>query len=188
MPAWTFRPGNPFRVPDQTIVYPLLNAKDVSQPALPWHALDGCSVALGDIPPHTHSMIHVHPIVSQAIFVLAGDLNIRVKAVEDAAPRDVALWSLEGVLLSPGTFLQLRNDSASRVKVAYLVSPPYAFEPGEDPAKPVFDDAVTAGRSWDDLASSGWKIPGLKSLKDFTTRRKSCLDRLEKASNGRNAS
>ena len=145
----------PFRVPDGTWVSPFLNAKD-SQSDLPFHLLDGFSLAAGVIDPTSRSKIHVMPFVTQVTFVRSGNLAVRMKGPDDAEPYILRLAAAQAALTEPGVFFQLINESSEPCEVLYIVSPAYVFEMSADGAV-MYDDAVVPDEGWEDLAAADWR-------------------------------
>ena len=145
-----FKPRGFFTVPDKTEVSPFLNATDTMQEDVPWGALGDISIAAGRIKAGVHSSVHVHPVVTQVTYVVAGNLTVRMQATADAGYYDLILKSGQAVITEPGTAFQLRNDSGATVRVLYIVSPPYVFEMKGD--KVVYDDAVVVAEKWEGFA------------------------------------
>ena len=147
------------RVPDGTLVYPFLNPKDRTS-GLPWDLMDGFSIAAGDIAPGQSSKIHLMPVTSQVTFVLEGELDVRMKEPDGAAPYSVKLTRHQAVLTKPFVFLQLVNRSDRTCRVLYLVSPPYLFS--TDSAGSVeYDDSLTFDEDWAELERANWRPEGL---------------------------
>ena len=84
-----FQPLGYFTIPDGTDVSPFLNATDVQQPDVPWDALGEVSIAAGRISPNVRSWIHVHYVVTQVTYLLAGTLTVRMKDASAAEPHDL---------------------------------------------------------------------------------------------------
>ena len=167
-----------FKVPDGTVVYPFLNAKD-STSGLPPDLLDGFSIAAGDIGPYTASKIHVMPHVTQVTFVICGDLQIIMKdpRVDEAYQCD--LGTQQAVLTQPGTFFQLVNSTAVLARVLYIVSPAYVFE--MDSNKNVqYDDAIVLQESWDELSRLNWNPPNLRDSLHSREARHVASDRIQR--------
>ncbi len=190
---------NFFKVPDGTRVNPFLNPKDIMS-GLPWDILDGLSIAAGYIEPGTVSEIHVHPFISQVTVLISGSLAIHMK---DPGNMDVPYivqlrlptptgkpgFTIAASLASPGTFFQLDNSRGSEpVRVLYLNTPSYIFEPGETAdAPPIYDDAVTVGSDWKRLAHCNWNPPELSDAARSYAARRNALQRLAKRSRSKDS-
>jgi hypothetical protein len=163
-----------FLVPDGTLVNPFLSSKD-STSGLPWDLLDEVSIAAGVIIPGKVSKIHVHPYITQITLLISGELKIHMKDPGTTDPRyvidlkrpksssDAFGFTTAATLAKPGTFFQLDNSSGKKpAKVLYITSPSYIFEPGETTdAQPIYDDAITVGDDWEELANQNWNPPVL---------------------------
>lgn len=172
-----FQPRGYFTVADGTDVSPFLNATDVTQDDIPWGSLGEMSIASGRVSARMHSWVHVHPAVTQVIYLVAGTLTVRLKDPLSAGPYDVALKPGQAAVSRPGTLCQLRNDSEVPAEVLYIVSPSYVFE--IDDGQVVHDDAILAARNWDDLAASNYEVPALKvSQYEARARRAEAMRRL----------
>ncbi len=123
-----FEPRGFFTVPDGTDVSPFLNATDMNQTDLPLGALGEMSIAAGRVRPKVHSAVHMHPVVTQVTYVLAGELTVRMKDRGMAAFYDVPLKAGQAVVTRPETLFQLRNDCNAVAEVLYIASPSYVFE------------------------------------------------------------
>ena len=166
-----------FRVPDLTDVSPFLNATDVMQEDVPWDALGDMGIAAGRIGPGVHSVIHVHPVVTQVTYVTDGMLTVRMREAASQAPYDLSLSRGQAVVTRPGTLFQLRNDSDAPADVLYIVSPSYVFEKEGDDIR--YDDAVLMTKSWDNPAITGFDVAAFRNLVDRTqTARADALRRL----------
>ena len=129
-----FAMGEPFRVPDGTLVSRF------------FHRLDDFSIAGGTIEPGTTSRIHVMPFVTQLTFLRSGELQVRMKSSRDPAPYTLALRPGEAALTERGTFFQLVNSTQKTCEVLYIVSPAYVFE------RDGYNDAVLV-EDWQQAAS-----------------------------------
>jgi hypothetical protein len=145
-------------VPDGTQVSAFLNATDVTH-NLPPGLLGEMSIAAGRIGPRVHSRVHVLPVATQVTYVVAGRLNVRMKA-RKGRPYDLKLKANQAVVLEPGTLFQLRNDSRRIAEVLYLVSPSYVFE--KEGKKVRYDDARIVSRTWEELEACQYDVPALK--------------------------
>jgi mannose-6-phosphate isomerase-like protein (cupin superfamily) len=132
-----------------------LNAKD-SQSDLPFHLLDGFSLAAGMIDPNSSSKIHVMPFVTQVTFVRSGDLAVKMKGPGDTEPYILRLTAGQGVLTEPGVFFQLINEGPEPCEVLYIVSPAYVFEMRQGSGV-LYDDSLVLEEDWDRLALAGWQ-------------------------------
>ena len=164
-----FRRGRGNRVPDGTLVYPFLNPMD-STNDLPAGLFDGASMALGEIGPGQSSGIQVHPVVTVIIWVVHGDLRVKMKDPSASAPYRLDLRAEDGAVAAPGTFFQLINPGTDTTRVMYVVSPPYVFL--QTPEKLVYDDAIVLDGNWETLASRRWRCPGARPDRVRAKRRK----------------
>ena len=151
-----FAIGEGFPVPDGTTVHSILDAAALHHSAGVW--LEQLSVALGHIPPRTSSKIHLHPIVTQFTWVIAGELTVTMKDPDSDAPYSLDLTAEQAVITPPGTLFQLRNTRDAPCRVLYVVSPAFLFEigPGGEVA---YNDAVVLDLEWDELEAAGWSLP-----------------------------
>lgn len=178
-----------FEVPDGTLVNPFLNPKDVMS-GLPWDILDGLSIAAGQVNPGVISQIHIHPFVTQVTVLLSGSLDVHMKDPgNQQAPYKLSLelpaqtgddgFTSTAVLTPPGTFFQLDNSVGSApAEVLYLTSPSYIFEPGENGAPPLYDDAIWVAKNWADLAEQNWISPELCDPARSYAARRAAIQRL----------
>ena len=81
-----FKIGQMFEIPDGTKVSPFFNPLDSNEKDLSPQLLSGMSIAAGEIPPHVKSKIHLHPLVSQVTWVIAGQLRVWMKAPRNRRP------------------------------------------------------------------------------------------------------
>ncbi len=151
-----------FTVPDETVVYPFLNSKDIKS-QLPWDLSEGASLAVGEIAPVSHSKIHICPIVTLITWVIAGELWITMKDPVSPEPYTVQLQPEQAALTRPGTFLQHRNTQTVPCRVLYIVSPAHVFVVDEQQAF-TYDDAIVTDADWLTLARQGWTIPEAADL------------------------
>jgi mannose-6-phosphate isomerase-like protein (cupin superfamily) len=172
-----FEPRGFFTVPDGTRLSAFLNATDSSQDDIPQNVLGDVSVAAGKIGPGVHSWVHVHPVVTNITYVVAGALTVRMKET-GIKEYDLPLTAGQAVLIEPGTLSQLRNDGDDEAEVLYIVSPSYVFERyGDD--SPIYDDAVMVVETWEELVESNYSHQrGSESLENVLTRRGQSLARL----------
>jgi len=150
-----FTIGTARRVPDQTLVAPLLNAMDTTS-GLTSPLLEGVSIAAGTVEARHASKIHLMPHVAQITFIRRGHLTVRMKGQEDAQPYFLSLSADQAVLSRPGTLLQLINEKDTVCEALYIVSPAYVFEMVND--RIVYDDAVVLDEDWDALERACWRI------------------------------
>jgi hypothetical protein len=145
-----------FPVADGTLVGPVLNFYDLNERGLPPEVLPGASIATGEIPAGCASKPHLHPVVTQVTWLLAGALRVRMKDPHVVQPYELTLRSGQAVLTEPMTFLQLVNPHRTRVaRLLYLVTPAYIHLPGEGG----YDDAVVLEQTWEALIQSGFPLP-----------------------------
>ena len=131
-----FRPGGFVPAPDGTEIDPFLNPADARTAGVPGMP-DGFSVAAGRIGPGVTSAIHVHPVVTQVTYVVAGELTVRTRESEGAGPRECAVGPGEALVAEPGMPIQFANRTDTAVHVLYVTSPAYVTS-GDDG----YDDAV----------------------------------------------
>jgi mannose-6-phosphate isomerase-like protein (cupin superfamily) len=155
-----FRALGYFTIPDGTDVSPFLNATDVQQPGVPWDALGELSIAAGRIAPGVHSWIHVHHVVTQVTYLLAGTLTVRMKDTSATAPYDLRLQAGQAVVTRPGTLFQLRNDGGSVAELLYIVTPSFVFEKDDDTVR--YNDAWLVAPTWEDLPARSSDIVALE--------------------------
>ncbi len=137
-----FRIGAAARVPDGTLVSPLVGAGD----------LDALTLAVGDIEPGRRSAIHVHPLLTQITLVMTGSLEVVMKDPAAGAPYTLPLAPGEAAVTEPGTFFQLHNGGGHPCRVLYLCSPGFM-------ADEAYSDAVVLGHDWAALERDGWRLP-----------------------------
>jgi len=172
-----FQPRGYFTVPDGTQVSPFLNATDINQVDVPWGGLGQLSIASGRVLGRTHSAVHVHPIVTQVTYVVAGNLRVRMKDPESTDVYELTVPPGSAVVTRPGTLFQLVNDGDDTVEVLYIVSPSYVFE--MDGAVVTYDDARLVSDTWEELVAAEYDVPALSfSPQDVGSRRAAALDRL----------
>ena len=172
-----FTAGEGFTVPDGTIVHSVLDAGSLSQGAGEW--VEGVSIALGHIPPHTTSKIHLHPAVTQVTWVVSGQLTVVMKDPASDAPYMLDLTSEQAAMTLPGTFFQLVNGGAADCRVLYIVAPAFLFEAGEG-GEVLYNDALVFDADWGDLADAGWAVPELDDLEAIHAARRASRQRLQR--------
>lgn len=172
-----FQPRGFFTVPDGTEVSAFLNATDTMERELPWTALGAMSIAAGRVRAKSESWVHIHPVVTQVTYLLAGELTLRMKETSDERAYDLELQPRQAAVALPGTALQLRNQGSVDADVLYLVSPSYVFEiDGRDVR---YDDARLVARTWEELEESGYDLPSMKvSAYDAGALREEAVRRL----------
>jgi hypothetical protein len=149
-----FEGQRPFRVPDGTLVAPFLNPSDSLSGFHSKTAL-GFSLAAGRIEAGCRSRIQFMPFVTMVTFVTRGRLLAIMKGPQDAVPYQLDIGPEQAVLTEATLLLQLINDTDHDCTVLYIVCPAYVFEKvGE---RVVFDDAVVAEETWDQLRDRGWR-------------------------------
>ena len=179
-----------FRVPDGTLVNPFLNPKDIMS-GLPWDILDGLSVAAGQVNPGVVSEITVLPFISQVTVILSGSIRIVMKDpgtldepysldLKRPVPSGKPGFTTAAVLTPPGSFFQLDNSKGTEpAQVLYLTTPGYVFEPGSSTdSPPIYDDAVTVGSDWNNLAAQKWNPKELSDPKNSYSARQRAIQRL----------
>jgi hypothetical protein len=168
-----------FKAPDETIVYPFINSKD-SQSDLPCDLISDFSIAAGNIEPNAASKIQVHPVVTLVIWVVYGQLQVRMKDVGTSLSYALDMSSEQAALASPTMFLQLINLTASPCRVLYIVCPPYTFDM-DDGGNVRYEDAVVLDYSWEQLETLAWNPPELAQRLDTAqvrTAREQALERI----------
>ena len=101
------------------------------------------------------------PLVTQATFVLQGELEVWMKDADQIAPYSLRLKAEQAILTRPGTFLQFRNHTPAPCRVLYIVSPAYVFlREGE---RVVYDDSVVMEEDWENLREVQWKPEKLRT-------------------------
>jgi quercetin dioxygenase-like cupin family protein len=160
-----FSPGTPFEVRDKTRLSPFLNPAD-SKSRLDPALLDtlGFSLAIGYLEPGKTSLIHVHPIVTQVTFVVAGRLTVRLRQPGEDEVHTWALKPDDAVLTLPGAFLQLENGHDEECRVLYIVGPPYVFVDGE------YDDSDALIEDWQQLEDRQWRVYEPSVAKQYRLR------------------
>lgn len=172
-----FRIGKGSRVPDGTIVHPFLNPTD-SNNDLPIGLFDDVSIALGEIGPGQSSKIQVHPLVTVIIWVVHGDLRLRMKDTSAAEPYCLELRAEDGALAQPGTFFQLINPGSETCRLIYVVTPPYVFL--ETQGKLVYDDAIVVDCDWETLAAQQYQAPGMGKPGAMRAKRRKAIEELSR--------
>lgn len=163
-----------FPVADGTLVGPVLNSYDVNERGLPLEALPGASIATGEIAAGCASNPHLHPVVTQVTWLLAGALRVRMKHAHAAQPYELTLRRGQAVLTEPMTFLQLVNPHRTRVaRVLYLATPAYVHLPGEGG----YDDAIVFEQTWEKLVQDGFPQPRVES-DEIRSKRAAAQDRI----------
>ena len=171
-----FSVGQGFRVPDGTVVYPCLDPTVLLSHS-EGNRADAVSIAVGNIAPSTSSKIHVHPVVTQAIWVLSGRLQVVMKDPGPEDPYALDVVPEQAVVTRPGTFLQLINPGSVNCRVLYIVSPAYLFELDAE-GKVAYDDAIVLEETWGDLRKGNWTHPQLAHVEVVREARQRALDRL----------
>ena len=151
-----FTIGAGFPVPDGTIVHSILDTAALHHSAAVW--LEQLSVALGVIPPRITSKIHLHPIVTQLTWVIAGELTVMMKDPDSDAPYSLGLTAEQAVITPPGTLFQLRNTRDVPCRVLYVVSPAFLFEIDAG-GNVAYNDAIVLDAEWSELEATGWMLP-----------------------------
>jgi uncharacterized cupin superfamily protein len=146
-----FQVGEGFKVPDGTFVHSALDPRSAATNRV--SGIDNLSLAIGVIPPGVSSAIHLHPIVTQATWVLSGALTVKMKDAHLNAPYELQLSPEQSALTLPGTFFQLQNRSSQECRVLYVVTPAFIFEVDPD-GKVLYNDALVLQESWQELAKA----------------------------------
>lgn len=154
------------QVPDGTLVSPFLNPNDsTNQDALDCSA--GFSLAGGKI--LSQSSIHIMPLVTQAIFVIEGCLEVLMRK-PGSSLKSHHLTADQAILIPPNTFLQIINEAGSPAKVLYVVNPAYVFLLDDDNV-PEYDDSFIVKETWEELARKNWIPEGMPALDLLQDRR-----------------
>lgn len=172
-----FMAGEGFTVPDGTVVYSLLDPAALGQGAGEW--AEGVSLALGHIPPHTTSKIHLHPVVTQVTWVISGQLTVMMKDPTAVAPYALDLAAEQAAMTLPGTFFQLVNHSGADCRVLYIVTPAFLFETDAS-GQALYNDALVFDSDWADLAAADWVVAELDDLEAIHAARRAAQDRLRR--------
>tara|TARA_Y100001934_G_scaffold282749_1_gene398084 strand:+ start:2023 stop:2532 length:510 start_codon:yes stop_codon:yes gene_type:complete len=136
--------GSPFTAPDGTQVAELLTASQHGQ-------ISGTlSIALGQLAPGTCSAVHYHPVVTQFTYTLGGTLTAWMREPGEVDHYRLVVEPDKLIITQPNTLLQLCNEGSTPVTLLYVVTPPY-LSALTDSGEPLFDDAIIAGTSWDNI-------------------------------------
>ena len=165
-----FSAGDGFPVPDGTIVHSILDPRLASQGGAAW--VDEISMAMGEIPAHTTSKIHVHPVITQVTYVLSGALTIVMKDATVGEPYRLPLAPNETVVTQPGTFFQLVNDQSVACRVLYITTPAFVFDADAN-GTVRYNDAMVLEEDWETLAGCAWKIPQMGTVETTQQARRS---------------
>jgi len=172
-----FQPSNHFKIPDETLISPFLNPKD-SMSDLPFHLIDGFSLAHGVVKGNSKSKIHVHPHVDQVTYVLSGKIILNMKGDVDQDFYQLELKSNQSAISIGGEYFQLENPFQEDCHVLYIVSPAYIFEMKSNHV--IFDDAIILDNTWEELKKMNWQPPELNDEKHSSEERIKSLERLKK--------
>lgn len=170
-----FSAGKGVEVPDGTRIFSLLNCRD-SNSGLPGNLLEDFSLAGGEIEPGRDSKIHVMPLVTQATFVLQGELEVWMKDADQLEPYSLRLKAEQAILTRPGTFLQFRNNSHAPCRVLYIVSPAYVFL--KEAERVIYDDSVVLEEDWEELKRVNWVPEKLQTSRVSIEARRAAAGRL----------
>lgn len=173
-----FDVGNGFAVPDGTIVHSIIDPQLLRREGP--RMVGEMSLALGEIPPHTVSKIHVHPVVSQLTWVISGELKVMMKDISRDEPYTLCLGSEQSVMTEAGTFFQLINDGDENCRVLYVVTPSFIFE-CDDAGRILYNDAIVLEKDWDLLAKIRWTPAELKDLSKIRRDRENAWMRFAKS-------
>lgn len=136
--------------PDGTEVDAFLNPADARTARLPGMP-DEFGLAAGRIGPGVTSAIHVHPVVTQVTYVVAGALTVRMRESEGLAPRTCVVGPGEAFVAEPGMPLQFANRTETAVHVLYVTSPAYVTSGSDGYEDAVLLDDWSAWLSDEDL-------------------------------------
>jgi len=165
-----------FDVEDTTTVFPFLNGNDAKS-GLPRGLPESFSMAIGVIHAERASKIHVHPVVTQVTMVLDGVLEVRLGGPSIPRLRTIQLAQNQAVLVRPGTFLQLVNESLFPCRTLYVVGPAYVADI-DDEGEVIYEDAVTLDESWEELEAQDWRPAKLRDADVTCERREAALSRV----------
>jgi hypothetical protein len=172
-----FKVGDAVVVPDGTSVYPIIGPRQLFEDKLPMFA--GMSLAMGELPPHTVSEIHIHPIVDHLTWVVQGELTVRMKGPEDENDYQFEVATEQLALTKAQTFFQLINNTDRTVTTLYGVAPAFVFELDDD-GNILYNDQIVPGLSWKELRERDWKIPEMSDIEEIRKLRLEALKRLSK--------
>ena len=172
-----FEPRGYFTVPDGTDVSAFLNATDLTQADVPWNAVGDMSIAQGRINPGVRSWVHVHHVVTQVTYLLAGELTVRMKEANTPEPYELVLKPGQAVLVQPGTLFQLQNEGNALAKVLYLVSPSYVSEVEGQEVR--YDDATLVAKTWKEIVGADYDLPTINaSASEAKLQRREAIRRI----------
>jgi hypothetical protein len=174
-----FATGQGTPVPDGTVVHSLLQTALRGPETGGWD--DGLSIALGVIPPHTVSKIHLHPLVTQVTLVLHGALRVVMKDTAQESPYSLDLVAEQGTIARPGTLLQYVNQGGAECRVLYIVSPAFVYEVDAN-GSVLYNDALVLDDDWKELAAAGWAALQPHNLDDIRAARCTAVKRLQRTS------
>tara|TARA_B100000029_G_C17369515_1_gene885597 strand:- start:122 stop:655 length:534 start_codon:yes stop_codon:yes gene_type:complete len=172
-----FSKGEGLTVPDGTVVRSVLDSLVTQRAEL--SPIEDVSLAVGQIPPHTASRIHLHPVVTQVTWVISGNLKVKMKEAAVETPYELELQEQEAVVTNPYTFFQLINDSATPCETLYVVTPTFLFETDEA-GQVIYNDAIVLEETWEELTARGWAMLAEDADNDWVTQRSRALERLRK--------
>ena len=96
--VWTV--GKGFQVLDGTVFRPVMDPQVLRREGKT--LVGNLSLALGEIPPSTASRIHLHPVVNQLTWFVAGELTVKMKEPALDAAYTLELRAREAVLTRAG--------------------------------------------------------------------------------------
>lgn len=170
-----FRVSDGFKVPDGTWVHSILDSQASFKGDLPF--TEDISLALGTIPPHTESKIHIHPVITQVTWVIDGKLTVKMRDAKSGDTYVLNLHKEEAAVTAPMTFFQLINEGDADCRVLYIASPAFLFsESAENNIS--FNDAIVFDQNWEQLAKINWLLPELADPDAFSRKRQELIDKL----------
>ncbi len=140
-----FSPQESFLLPDGTYLSHI--TQDTTLPA---GFTQNVSLALGRIPPHSQSLIHFHPCVTQLTFVLAGNLTVRMRGFNEKDFYELTAKQNDSIMTETQTFFQLINQTDELISVLYLVNPGFLLE-FDSNGEVIYNDAIIVGDNWQEL-------------------------------------
>jgi len=136
---------------DKTKVAPFANPMD----AFGCHAMKknplSPSFAAGYIEPNGSTIVHVHPHVTQTVFVQSGVIKIREKYLDDTQ-KTYACIAQALHETTPKTIFQIVNTSSSEpARLIYVVYPAYVFVSENASALGSYNDSVDVATTWEEV-------------------------------------
>ena len=134
-----FKPGGFVAARDGTEIDPFLNPMDAAAAEELPGMSNRVSAAAGRLRPGVASAIHMHPIVTQITYVVAGCLTVKAVERGQTNPHEFAVEAGAAVVTLAGDPVQFRNDTRADVTVLYIVAPAYVSDDDYDDAVPLDD-------------------------------------------------